>query len=71
VNQLGRLTSTAKDNKKPKAVRITCALAVAYIIFPFDFLPDFMPIVGWIDDALVLISLIAYLANIRKSSITR
>lgn len=28
-------------------------LSVAYIIFPFDLIPDFIPVVGWIDDGIV------------------
>lgn len=25
-------------------------LCVAYMLFPFDLLPDFIPLIGWIDD---------------------
>lgn len=28
-------------------------VAVSYIIFPFDLIPDYIPVVGWIDDAVV------------------
>ncbi len=28
-------------------------LSVAYIIFPFDLIPDYIPVIGWIDDGLV------------------
>ena len=28
-------------------------LCIAYIIFPFDLLPDYIPVLGWIDDGLV------------------
>jgi uncharacterized membrane protein YkvA (DUF1232 family) len=29
-------------------------LAIAYVIFPFDLIPDFIPVLGWIDDGLVI-----------------
>ena len=29
-------------------------LSILYIISPIDFIPDFIPIVGWIDDLIVL-----------------
>jgi len=30
-------------------------LGLAYILSPLDFIPDFIPILGWSDDAFVLI----------------
>jgi uncharacterized membrane protein YkvA (DUF1232 family) len=27
---------------------------IAYIVFPFDLIPDYIPVLGWIDDGLVL-----------------
>lgn len=32
----------------------TIAGALAYVVFPVDIIPDFIPIVGWIDDIFVL-----------------
>ncbi len=29
----------------------------AYILFPFDLLPDFIPVIGWLDDLVALIGL--------------
>ena len=29
-------------------------LSIAYVIFPFDVIPDFIPVIGWIDDGLIL-----------------
>jgi uncharacterized membrane protein YkvA (DUF1232 family) len=33
-------------------------ISVAYIIFPFDLITDFIPILGWIDDGLVFFLLV-------------
>lgn len=33
-------------------------LALAYIIFPFDLLPDYIPFLGWIDDGFAFFLLV-------------
>jgi uncharacterized membrane protein YkvA (DUF1232 family) len=68
VNRQVRLATTANDPSKPKLVRIVCALALVYVIFPFDFLPDLMPVVGWIDDALVIVSAVSWFLSQRKKA---
>ena len=34
--------------------RIALIAGIAYMLFPFDFIPDFIPFLGWSDDAAVL-----------------
>ena len=42
-------------------------VALAYVVFPFDFIPDAVPIVGWIDDFFVgLMGLIALVKSLRS-----
>jgi uncharacterized membrane protein YkvA (DUF1232 family) len=38
-------------------------LAIAYIVFPFDLIPDFIPVLGWIDDGVVLYLLLRRLVT--------
>lgn len=33
---------------------IVAVLAIAYAIFPLDILPDFIPVIGWVDDGILL-----------------
>ena len=37
--------------------------SIAYIIFPYDVIPDHIPVLGWVDDGLVLYLLMRRLTN--------
>ena len=42
----------------PWAVKGLCVVVVAYALSPVDLIPDFIPILGYVDDALLLPGLI-------------
>lgn len=44
------------DPRVSKNLKIIAAALLAYVIMPFDFIPDFVPVIGFLDD-LVLIAL--------------
>ena len=44
----------AFDRQTPRHVQAALIGALAYFILPFDFVPDFLPILGFTDDAAVL-----------------
>lgn len=43
-----------KDPRTPRAAKLLLGCAVAYVQFPYDLVPDCIPIVGHIDDAIVV-----------------
>jgi len=42
------------DRETPMRVRIILAAALAYFVFPFDIIPDFLVVIGYSDDAAIL-----------------
>jgi uncharacterized membrane protein YkvA (DUF1232 family) len=45
----------------PLLAKFLLGLAVAYLLLPFDLIPDFIPVIGQLDDVLIVPGLI-YLA---------
>ena len=43
------------DKRVPWKLKLLPILAVGYTILPWDFLPDLIPIIGWIDDIAILV----------------
>jgi uncharacterized membrane protein YkvA (DUF1232 family) len=42
------------DPRVPARWKVASALALVYLAFPFDLVPDFIPVVGQLDDAIVV-----------------
>jgi uncharacterized membrane protein YkvA (DUF1232 family) len=47
-----------RDPRTPWLPKIICMLAVAYALSPIDLIPDFIPVLGFLDDAILLPALI-------------
>ncbi|MEP9364825.1 DUF1232 domain-containing protein [Nocardioides sp. CN2-186] len=45
----------AADPTLPRGVRVRMGLLVGYLLLPVDLVPDFIPVVGYADDALIVI----------------
>src|SRR5689334_4928014 len=48
------LKDLAADGSLPRGVRIRMWLGFGYLAFPIDLVPDFIPVIGYADDAIVV-----------------
>jgi uncharacterized membrane protein YkvA (DUF1232 family) len=44
----------AADPATPRGVRIRLVLLLGYLALPFDLIPDFIPVLGYADDAIIV-----------------
>lgn len=47
-----------KDRQTPWYAKILAAVVVVYALSPVDLIPDFIPVLGYLDDVIILPSLI-------------
>ena len=53
----------AFDRDTPTHVKMTLVAAIAYFVLPVDAIPDFLPVIGFTDDAAVLATAIKLVTN--------
>ena len=57
------LTDLAEDERIPLQHRVVLGGLVLYLLTPIDIVPDFIPIIGWLDDAFVALVILDYVFN--------
>ena len=56
-----------RDRRVPLAAKLILPAAVVYVALPFDFLPDIIPVLGQIDDlVLLVVALVAFLMSVPR-----
>lgn len=52
-----------QDERVPSGAKVALALLVPYLALPFDIVPDFIPVAGQLDDAVLVAAVIAYVVR--------
>lgn len=58
-----------KDKDTPFVAKIIAAVTVAYALSPIDFIPDFIPVLGYLDDIILLPALIILTIKLIPTSV--
>lgn len=57
--ELPALFLALKDRDTPLTAKIFAGVTIAYALSPVDLIPDFIPVLGYLDDLLLLPALVA------------
>jgi uncharacterized membrane protein YkvA (DUF1232 family) len=60
---LHKLWRYVRDGRVPLWRKLVGVAAVAYLIWPFDLIPDFIPVIGYLDDAGILTAAALFLVR--------
>jgi uncharacterized membrane protein YkvA (DUF1232 family) len=52
-----------RDDRVPRRAKVVLGLLVPYLLMPFDLVPDFIPVAGQLDDAILVAVAIGYVAR--------
>lgn len=52
-----------KDKETPFIAKLFAGITVAYALSPIDLVPDFIPVLGYLDDVILLPALVALTIN--------
>ena len=54
MEKIALLIGAMRDPRTPWYAKVTVILAVAYILSPIDIIPDFIPVIGLLDEVILI-----------------
>jgi uncharacterized membrane protein YkvA (DUF1232 family) len=60
-----------KDPRVPRGLKIVLAIGIVWLISPIDLLPEFLPVIGPLDDAVVAALVLRHLVHRAGAEIVR
>ncbi len=60
-NEIVLYRNILSDPRTPRPAKILLGVAITYAVTPVDIIPDFIPVIGHLDDA-IIIPILVYLA---------
>lgn len=62
-NELGLLWRAFREPHTPLHLKALMLLVPLYLVSPIDLIPDFLPLVGWLDDFVVIPMLVSWIVS--------
>ena len=69
VKQVCVIYLILKNPHSPRLAKIVAGLSVGYVFSPIQLIPSFIPVVGWLDDAVVLYAGMRVLTKITPAAV--
>lgn len=60
-----------RDSRTPRAAKLLLAAAVAYALSPIDLIPDFIPVLGFVDDFIIVPGLVLLALKLVPTDVVR
>jgi uncharacterized membrane protein YkvA (DUF1232 family) len=68
-NKLRFFRLLATDPRVPRRVKMLPFLLAAYLVFPVDLVPDFVPVLGYVDDVAIVLAALALVIRLTPAMV--